>query len=554
MAGRGNQNAEILSEFVMESRETLDRIEPLVIELEADTVGETTAILFRCFHSFKGTATFLGLRHTAGLAHGAEALLELFRRGASIEAEHVQLLRRALHTLRANLDVIHSDSTDDSRSTECHEVTSALGGAVATIRAADTIPVSSLDRPPIEVRRRVGLESSSEGHSWGSVHVAATKLDALMNLVGELVVAETAVTKNPDLDGQDFENFQRAALHMHRLTRALKDSVLAVRMLPMEGAFRKMVGLGRALAAKQLKRVDLMSSGGETALDNTVVEAIYDPLVHLICNAIDHGIESPEERALRGKGAVGKLRLDARHQAGEVEITVRDDGRGLDAQGILRKALERGLADPARCYLEREIYAFIFSAGFSTAPHTTEISGRGGGLDVVRRQIEGVNGRIDVASEPGKGTTFSLRIPLTLALLDGMLVRVGMSHYIIPLLSIRESVSAKEADVSLTADGVEFIELRNLHHPIIKLGDLHQVSSAARSATDGTLVVVEFEENRACMLVDEVMGERQTVVRALPESVRHLPGLAGCSILPDGAISLILDVRDIVASVGSRAA
>jgi two-component system chemotaxis sensor kinase CheA len=586
MAGKSNQNAEILSEFVMESRETLDKVEPLVTELEggATSIGETTAILFRCFHSFKGTATYLELRHTAGLAHGAEALLDLFRRGASIEAEHVQLLRRALHTLRANLDVIDRDSTDDSRSMECHEVTSALGSAIATIRSAGTIPVSSLKRPPLHVRRLDGLESPPEGDvavpaktratpsvvpgsgalrsndaSGGghrarrSIRVAATKLDALMNLIGELVVAETAVTENPDLDGHDFENFQRAALHLHRLTRALEDFALVVRVLPLEGTFRKMVRLVRMLAADQKKCVDLVSSGGETELDNTLVETIQDAFVQLICNAMDHGIESPEERARRGKGAVGKLMLVARQKSGAVEITVRDDGRGLDAPRILRTAVERGIADPTRCYSQREIYEFIFLAGFSTAPHTTAISGRGVGLDVVRRNIEGVNGRIDVVSEPGEGTTFVLRIPPFLALLGGMLVRVGTSLYIIPLLSVRETVRAKKADISLAADGIELLGLRNLRHPIIKLGELHQVSSAARSAIDGTLVVVEYGENRVCVLVDEVMGERQTVISPLPKSVRQLPGLAGCSILPDGAIRFILDVRELVA-LGGRAA
>lgn len=235
-------------------------------------------------------------------------------------------------------------------------------------------------------------------------------------------------------------------------------------------------------------------------------------------------------------------------------ITVRDDGRGMDPERILSKAVERGIAEPTRRYSEREIFDFIFAAGFSTATQVTDISGRGVGMDVVRRNIEAVNGRVEVSSELGKGTTFNLRIPLTLAIVEGMLVRVGNSHYTIPLLAIRESVKAQESDITRLHDGRELLKLRRVHYPIIKLEEIHRVASSSRSALDGILVVVEAGERLACILVDEVVGQRQTVIKALPEYLNRVRWLAGCSILPNGDISLILDVEGVVGSAESRAA
>lgn len=495
MAGKGNQDAEILREFVMESRETLARVEPLINELDVGTEpsSDELAVLFRCFHSFKGTASFLELRQTAAVAHGAESLLELLRRGAPIELEHVQLLRRVLTTFSANLDVIESGATDEARSIECLEITSALGAAVATIRAAGVIPISSLKRPTLDLvgargespargaaahnrrvpmafaatspagdglvppassKRQVGpsplpervvanptsrgaLSRVDDGSNvqvsedpvcggqrmGGSVCVDIVELDTLLELAEKLATAQLAVTNNPDLVGHDFENFRGAALRLGRVTHALLDKVVAVSRVPIEPTLRKLDRLVRNVASQQQKQALFVTSGERTV--DTVVERMSDPIARLVRSAVDHGIEFPEERTRSGKSPAGTVGLDVRHREGEVWITVRDDGRGLDAQQILARAVERGLADPSRRYSERETYDFIFAAGFSVASRLTESPDLATGLDVVRRTIEAANGRIDVASELGQGTVFTLRVPLTVAIVDGMLVRGG---------------------------------------------------------------------------------------------------------------------------------
>lgn len=734
MVNNDNPNTEVLLEFVGESRETLDRVAPLVERLESGPTGnnETLSVLFRCFHSFKGTAAFCGLSHTAGLAHAAETLLDLHRRGATVEATHIELLEQALAQFRAVFDVIEAESTDRNQAKECAELSTNLGSAAATIKGVAPTPSRRrLSLPAISARgavRRVslrpamddedelnffvdvdetvsasalapellvkfvaeseehlakveetlvGLESSGvsdaqlddaframhsfkgncgicgyadmeklthraetlmgeyrdhkripDEHSvsvllqcvdvlratlatipggdgkvpklallldrmdnldaWldapeqsggrsgpvvadsisasqsktdaagnrggGSIRVDTEKLDDLMNLVGELIIAETTVTKNPDLDGHEFENFQKAALNLNRLTRALQDITMAVRMVPIATTFRKMVRLVRDVSTKQKKRVELVLSGEDTEVDKTVVETIADPLIHLIRNSVDHGIEGPDERTRSSKEATGHVWLDAKHQGGEVWITIRDDGRGLNPERILEKAVERGIADPNGRYTDREIYDFIFEPGFSTASQVTEISGRGVGMDVVRRNVEAVNGRVEVSSELGKGAVFTLRIPLTLAIIEGMLVRVGRSYYTIPLLAIRESVRAHASDITLLSDGGELLKLRRRHYPIVKLSEVHSVGGGVTSALDGILVIVESGERLACVLVDEVVGQRQTVIKPLPEYVKRVRGLAGCSILHNGDISLILDVEGMVGSADSRAA
>lgn len=569
-----SSNAEILKEFVAESRETLERVEPLVVKLERGRppAGEVLAVIFRCFHSFKGTASFVELTHTVSLAHAAESLLDSYRCGAVVEASHVDLICQTLDTFRGILDAVEAEHSDAKCASECARLTDALNAVAVSLRCAAALPATERHRqvapsysevpsvdsyrgePASSIPARAPASSATEPRSertvakggGSNIRVDTRKLDELMNLVGELIIAETTVTKNPDLEGHEFENFQRAALNLNRLTRALQDIAMAVRMTPIAPTFRKMVRLVRDLSTKQQKRVELASSGEDTELDKTVIEAIGDPLVHLIRNSVDHGIESADERVARNKDPVGHVWLDAQHQGGEVRITIRDDGRGLDPKKLLRKAIECGIADRARRYSDRETFEFIFEPGFSTASQLTDISGRGVGMDVVRRNLEAVNGRVDVTSELGKGTTFVLRIPLTLAIIEGMVVRVGRAYYTIPLLAIRESVRATASEVTCLADGTQLLKLRQRHCPIIKLGLRHRVEGAVCSALDGTLVVVECGERLACILVDEVVGQRQTVVKPLPEYLKQVRDVAGCSIMHSGEISLILDVQEVV--------
>ncbi|MCA9512670.1 MAG: chemotaxis protein CheA, partial [Myxococcales bacterium] len=408
--------------------------------------------------------------------------------------------------------------------------------------AAPTADARAKQRP--EPAEKADRAEGSDRKSRGSIRVDLEKLDALMDLVGELILAETMVTHCPDLEGHSFERFQKAALHLNRITRSLQDVAMAARMIPIGPTFRKMLRLVRDLGQKQHKQVDLVLAGEDTEIDKTVVEAIADPLVHLIRNSVDHGIESPDLRRAAGKTAGGTIRLEARHQGGEIWIVIEDDGKGLDRDAILEKAIARGLTEPGRELRDSEIFRFIFEAGFSTAKQVTDVSGRGVGMDVVRRNIEALNGRVDIASEIGKGTAITIRLPLTLAIIEGMLVRVGESIYTFPLLAIRESIPITQDDVSVLTDGQEMVHVRGRLLPMVRLHRYHGIECEAERLEDGIVIVVEGDQT-FCVWVDEIIGQRQTVIKALPAYLGHIRGVSGCSILSNGDISFILDVQSV---------
>ncbi|MED5371961.1 MAG: chemotaxis protein CheA [Myxococcota bacterium] len=378
-----------------------------------------------------------------------------------------------------------------------------------------------------------------------SLRVDVSKLDALMDLVGELIIAETAVTHDNTGNPEDLE---KAMAQLSRVTRSLQDVAMSLRMVPIDDTFKKMLRLVRDVSGKQGKEVQLKISGEETEVDKTVAEVIADPLVHLMRNAVDHGMETPEERARTGKPPVGSLHLQARHQAGEIWITVSDDGRGMDRNKILAKGIEKGLVTPAKAATmsDTEVFGLVFAPGFSTAAQVTDISGRGVGMDVVKKNIEKVKGRIEVHSELGKGTRFTLRIPLTLAIIEGMLVRVGQGSFTIPLLSIRESVVLRGQEVTRLNSGQEVARIRNELIPVLRLRDFYRLDEGAERVDEGVLVVVEDAGEHLCLFVDELLGQRQTVVKGLSSYLGDIRGLSGCTVMGDGRISLILDVAGVM--------
>jgi two-component system chemotaxis sensor kinase CheA len=315
-----------------------------------------------------------------------------------------------------------------------------------------------------------------------------------------------------------------------------------------------MVRLVRDLSRRQGKRVSLEISGEDTEVDKSVVEAISDPLVHLIRNSIDHGVESSAERVAAGKPAEGRIWLTARQQAGEIRIEVRDDGRGLDRARILRKGIERGLVKGDGADLsDADVYKLIFEPGFSTAAAVSDISGRGVGMDVVKQNIESVKGRVEVSSVAGAGSTMALRIPLTLAIIEGMLVRVGQSRFTLPILSITETVTATARDITRLTNGAEVVRVRGRLLPVYRLHELYQLKPDSTRIEDGLLVVIEDGNQRVCVLVDELIGQRQTVVKSLSGYLGSVRGLAGCTVLGDGSISLIIDVAKLIQDVYAAA-
>lgn len=409
-------------------------------------------------------------------------------------------------------------------------------------------PAPAASPAPVKPSSRGNSSSSKPKRQLNeTLRVDVRKLNSLMDLVGELIISATAIIHNPELADLDIESFQKSALQLGRVTRSLQDVAMSVRMVPIDATFRKMHRLVRDVSRKQGKEVDLRISGEETEVDKKVAEIIADPLVHLMRNAIDHGLEPVDERRQSGKAPSGIVRLEARHQGGEIWISISDDGRGIDRDRVLSKARERGLPDAHRDDLsDQQIYNFIFEPGFSTAQQLSDISGRGIGMDVVKKNIEKVKGRIDVSSRLGQGTTFTLRIPLTLAIIEGMLVRVGQSCFTIPLLQIKESVVVKASDITTLSDGMEIARIRDQLIPVVRLHQFYDLTPSSTDLEDGILVVVEDGGQTMSLFVDELIGQRQTVVKGLSGYLGDLPGLSGCTVLGDGRISLILDITSLM--------
>ncbi|WP_021170250.1 Chemotaxis protein CheA [Sporomusa ovata DSM 2662] len=389
---------------------------------------------------------------------------------------------------------------------------------------------------------------SNSGQSMISVNVA--KLDTLMDLVGELVVAEAMVIQNPDLRGLSLTNFAKAVRQLEKITGEMQDIVMSIRMLPLAATFQKMNRIIRDMSKKLGKEVQLELVGEETEVDKNIIEHISDPLMHIIRNAVDHGIESGEERMAAGKPVNGKVTLEAKHDGSDVVILIKDDGRGLNRDKILKRAGDNGLLHkPGNEMTDKEIYSFIFAPGFSTNDKVTEFSGRGVGMDVVTKNITSIGGMVGVDSIPGAGTTISLRIPLTLAIVDAMNIGVGDARYTIPITAIKESFKPREKDIIIDPDGNEMIMVRGQCFPILRISQVFKVDTCTNGFTDGIIIMVENEGNIVCLFADELIGEQQVVVKALPlyvKNIRQVEGVAGCTLLGDGSISLILDIGGMV--------
>ncbi len=381
------------------------------------------------------------------------------------------------------------------------------------------------------------------------ISVSVAKLDRLMDLVGELVISESMVTQNPDLKGLSIDNFKKAARQLRKITGELQDTVMSIRMVPLSMTFHKMQRIVRDMRKKLGKDVRLEIIGESTEVDKNVIESISDPVMHLLRNAIDHGIEHPEERIASGKPPEGRVTLEAVSAGSEVLVIIRDDGRGLDKEKILKRAKEKNLlVRPEAELSDKEIYSFVFFPGFSTKENVTEFSGRGVGMDVVTKNINAIGGTVLIDSALGKGTTITLKIPLTLAIVDGMTIGVGQARYTIPITAIRESFRPQARDIICDPDGNEMLMVRGQCYPIVRLHELFKAKTTITNIEEGIIVIVETEQKTLCLFADELIGEHQVVVKALPayiKRIRPIPGIAGCTLLGDGSISLILDIAGI---------
>jgi two-component system chemotaxis sensor kinase CheA len=438
-------------------------------------------------------------------------------------------------------------------------VTPLAAAPVAAAPEADSPAALALAPPAVERRagddrrqnddRRQGdrRAAAPANAQTSSIRVDIEKVDALINMVGELVITQSMLSQfSQDEEITNLEKLREGLLQLERNTRELQERVMSIRMLPISFAFNRFPRLVRDLSAKLGKEVNLKLSGETTELDKTVMEKIGDPLVHLVRNSLDHGVEMPEVRLAAGKPAAGTLTLDAYHEGGAIVIEISDDGAGLDTGKIQQKARERGLIGETETITEEQACEMIFHAGFSTAAVVSDVSGRGVGMDVVRRNIKDLGGVVEVTTKQGEGSTFRIRLPLTLAILDGQLIRVGDQVYIVPLVSIIESLQVRPESVSSIAGAQELYRLRDDYLPVVRLYEQFAIESAAKDLKDGLLVVVEGDGRRIGLFVDELLGQQQVVIKSLQTNFRRVRGISGATILGDGRVAMILDIAGLI--------
>jgi two-component system, chemotaxis family, sensor kinase CheA len=542
---------DLMREFLVESQDLLASAEEALLALEADP-GDAEAInvVFRAFHTIKGTSGFLGLDQSERLCHHAESLLSRVRDGgitlsgsvADASLKAVDVLGALLTEVGVALD---GDDPDEVR---------GLAPLVQRLEALEAGRDESTD----EATSSGGGQSSRQGSTAAprgdsSVRVRTDRLDGLVDLVGELVIAQSMIAQDDRVQDSAQRDLAKKVAHAGKIVRELQDLSMALRMVPLRSTFSKLQRLVRDLARKSGKRVQLFMEGEDTEIDRTMVDILGDPLVHMVRNAMDHGIELPADRVGAGKPEVGSLWVRASHAGGNVVVELEDDGRGMSRARIVAKAVERGLVRSGDGLTDQEVWKLVFEPGFSTAEKVTDVSGRGVGMDVVRRNIETLRGRIEVESEEGSGTKVTLRLPLTLAITEGMLMRVGKERYVIPTLSIERNIRPT-ADMLPTVVGRgEMLLLREELLPVVRLGELFGIEGARGSLEEGLLVVIGAAERRCALFVDELLGQQQVVVKSLGEGLGKLAGVTGGAVLGDGTVGLILDALELVNLARKRA-
>ena len=432
--------------------------------------------------------------------------------------------------------------------------------APATAAATATPPAPKAAEPTIapdphpevsKISKSEATAASGIGDS-GSIRVSVEKIDELMNTVGELVITQSMLSQlGKNLEGPASEQFRLGLAELERNMRELQESVMRVRMLPISFVFSRFPRMVRDLAQRLGKEVNLVLTGEQTELDKTVLEKIGDPLVHLVRNSIDHGIEKPDVRKGLGKPAVGTLKLDASHRGGNICVEVSDDGGGMNPAKILAKARSRGVIGPNDVLTDAQACELIFMPGFSTAETTTDVSGRGVGLDVVRRNVKELGGTIEIRNDVGRGARFIITLPLTLAIVDGQSIAVGKQNYIVPLISIIESLQIKQGALNRVAGQGEVFSFRGDYVPVIRLHEIFGVEPRAHELHQGLIVIVEGDGKRVGLFVDDLLGQQQVVIKSLETNYGHIDGVSGATILGDGSVALILDLPGIIRRAGA---
>ena len=540
------QDLSMIGDFIGEAREHLEMIEKELLLLEQSPQNqEPIHAIFRSFHTIKGLAGIFNLGSTRDLAHEVETLLDLVRNGALPAtpslvdvvlacADRLGVIVDCLDDDRSGVSVVLPDNGELLERLR-NEMMPPDEDAVVTV-----IGESIAGMTEVAVSKRRG--ESANAH----VKVETSKLDYLVDMVGELVIAQSLVQQDPLVIQLGEPRLGRNLSQLGRITTDLQKIAMSLRVVPIRQTFQRMQRAFRDLVKKSGKQAELELVGEDSELDRSIVEQLADPLMHMIRNSVDHGLEAPGEREKTGKSGTGKVRLVASHQSGNVLIEVSDDGRGLNRAKILKKAIERGLiAEDATPPVDK-ILELIFEPGFSTADQISDVSGRGVGMDVVKQQIQKLRGRIEIRSEPGIGTTFLLRFPLTLAIIDGLTVKVAGQRYILPLHCVHEIFRPVADSIYRVSGNQEVVMVRERVVPLLRLYQMLDRTPASTDPYDGILIAAELEGRRYCLLVDELLGKQEVVIKSLGEYLGTMPGVSGAAIMGDGRVGLILDLEGML--------
>jgi two-component system chemotaxis sensor kinase CheA len=592
------ENLPMMGDFITEIQDHLNTADQLLLTLEKDpTLREMLDALYRAFHTVKGAAGFFGLEDMKSLAHEAESLLNDARDGKiTLTGRNADFAFGSLDGLNRQLEILRvwmthqGDLPRDLRSLQLIVDLKAYRNGTLPVPVAPPTPKpSKLPIPPepvategfemfdpIEESNPIAPAPSPAKKSTEkavrndppaapspaaaasapvsapaereTIRVDCEKLDKLINMIGELVISSSMVEQEvlAHREGTDLQGLSQ----LNKIVRDLQELSLGLRMVPIAGTFRKMERIVRDVARKLNKKVQFISEGEETELDKTVVDQIGDPLMHMVRNAVDHGIELPEVRNTQGKNETGTVKLRAFHQGGNIYIELSDDGKGLDRKAIYRKAVERGLIADGTQLSDAEICSFIFHPGFSTAKEVTDVSGRGVGMDVVRRNVEALQGSVTIRSEMGHGSTMAIRLPLTLAILDGLCVSLNHEVFVVPLLSVVESFQPGSKEVKKIAGRTEVILVRGEVVPLLRLYRIFMTSARCTDPTQGLVVIVEDQGKKCAVLVDELLGQSQVVIKNLEKNFIKVDGIAGATILGNGRVGLILDIYGLTRMAG----
>ena len=549
---------DLVREFILESIEHLSMIEGQTLLLEKDSADtETLNAIFRAFHTIKGLAGFLEFATIQSLAHEVETLLDLARNAKLTVTSHViDVVLESTDVVRHELQSIElrlaGKSLPPSRVDEAllERVRNAsVGGTnISNPAISDSTDGSRMTRQaqePATIPAKQTIMESAKTPDSSSIRIDTGKLDQLMDMVGEMVIAQTLIGHSPALASVQDARLLRDLTQLARITTDVQKITTGMRMVPIGTQFQKTARLVRDLSRRAHKTILFETSGEETELDKSIAEELSDPLLHMVRNSIDHGIELPKEREAAGKDPTAHIRIAAYHQSGQIVVEISDDGRGLNREKILAKAKQNGLIQAGRQLSDNEIFLLIFEPGFSTAEKVTDISGRGVGMDVVRKHVQKLRGRIDIQSKAGEGTTFFIKLPLTLAIIEGLIVVVGEQRYIAPIVAVKEMFRPGPETLSTVQGKGEVALVHGALLPIVRLHRRFDVAPRTSTLSEGILVVVESQGKQFCLFVDDLLGKQEVVIKSLGQSFKHVVGVAGCGILGDGRVGLILELDAI---------